>query len=286
MMVVTANLFHKEAVTWLTWVVQSRALLLCNSSMLANAKCVVFWLQAVHPVSSTIACSLLVYSGDLTDYIKTSTKYLSQDARLESRIQYEKCSHARGGVNVLTRSQKLTVTMLVCITHNATFTSTVQHGALQPCMCRGQCTHMLEDGEAMKAHAQLHGTYTESAAKGRPVLHAALQTEKLVGQLVGWATQMPLFAIQIIGQSVQTPSCVVAYACDEAYVLSSVLLRQCQCRFSLLVSLSKANETAQASCAVCPWERVRGWWRGPGEGWSIGHAGIVRNRLLLSRSVI
>ena len=66
--------------------------------------------------------------------------------------------------------------------------------------CRGQCTHMLEDADAMKAHAQLHSTYNESAAKGRPVLHAALQAEKLVSQLVSWAAQMPLFAAHITGQ--------------------------------------------------------------------------------------
>ena len=52
----------------------------------------------------------------------------------------------------------------------------------------------------MKAHAHLHGTYNESAAKGRPVLHAALQAEKLVSQLVSWAAQMPLFAAHITGQ--------------------------------------------------------------------------------------
>ena len=55
----------------------------------------------------------------------------------------------------------------------------------------------------MKAHAQLHGIYNDSAAKGRPVLHAALQAEKLVSQLVTWATQLPLFATQIVGQSLQ-----------------------------------------------------------------------------------
>lgn len=55
----------------------------------------------------------------------------------------------------------------------------------------------------MKAHAQLHGTYNDSATKGRPVLHAALQAEKLVSQLVTWATQLPLFATQIVGQSLQ-----------------------------------------------------------------------------------
>ncbi|KAL0041965.1 hypothetical protein WJX79_010411 [Trebouxia sp. C0005] len=64
---------------------------------------------------------------------------------------------------------------------------------------RGQCTHMLEDADAMKAHAQLHGTYNESAAKGRPLLHAALQAERLVMQLIGWAAQMPLFAAHITG---------------------------------------------------------------------------------------
>ena len=63
---------------------------------------------------------------------------------------------------------------------------------------------MLEDADAMKAHAQLHGTYNESIAKGRPVLHAALQAQKLVTQLVGWAAQMPLFATHIIGQPLQT----------------------------------------------------------------------------------
>lgn len=62
---------------------------------------------------------------------------------------------------------------------------------------------MLEDAEAMKAHAQLHGTYNESVAKGRPVLHAALQAEKLVMQLIGWAAQMPLFAAHITGQHFQ-----------------------------------------------------------------------------------
>ncbi|DBA83817.1 TPA: hypothetical protein ACH3X1_006340 [Trebouxia sp. C0004] len=64
---------------------------------------------------------------------------------------------------------------------------------------RGQCTHMLEDADAMKAHAQLHGTYNESAAKGRPLLHAALQAERLIMQLIGWAAHMPLFAAHITG---------------------------------------------------------------------------------------
>ncbi len=59
---------------------------------------------------------------------------------------------------------------------------------------------MLEDTDAMKAHAQMHGTYNDSVAKGRPLLHAALQAEKLVMQLIGWATQMPLFAAHITGQ--------------------------------------------------------------------------------------
>ena len=59
---------------------------------------------------------------------------------------------------------------------------------------------MLEDADAMKAHAQLHGTYNESAAKGRPLLHAALQAERLVMQLIGWAAQMPLFAAHITGR--------------------------------------------------------------------------------------
>lgn len=58
---------------------------------------------------------------------------------------------------------------------------------------------MLEDADAMRAHAQLHGTYDESAAKGRPLLHAALQAERLVIQLIGWAAQMPLFAAHITG---------------------------------------------------------------------------------------
>ena len=63
---------------------------------------------------------------------------------------------------------------------------------------------MLEDADAMKAHAQLHGSYSESAAKGRPLLHAALQAEKLVMQLIGWAAQMPLFAAHITGQQLLT----------------------------------------------------------------------------------
>lgn len=62
---------------------------------------------------------------------------------------------------------------------------------------------MLEDADAMKAHAQLHGSYTESVAKGRPVLHAALQAEKLVGRLIIWTAQMPLFATHITGQLLQ-----------------------------------------------------------------------------------
>ena len=65
----------------------------------------------------------------------------------------------------------------------------------------------------MKAHAQLHGTYSESTAKGRPVLHAALQTEKLVSQLVSWAAQMPLFATQILGPSLQTEPTVCCGMC-------------------------------------------------------------------------
>lgn len=79
---------------------------------------------------------------------------------------------------------------------------------------------MLEDADAMKAHAQLHGTYNESPAKGRPVLHAALQAEKLVGELVSWAAQMPLFATQIIGQSRQTES---ALYCSTYLRLACVL---------------------------------------------------------------
>ena len=51
----------------------------------------------------------------------------------------------------------------------------------------------------MKAHTPLHGTYSSSAAKGRPLLHAALQAEKLMKQLIGWAAQMPTFATLITG---------------------------------------------------------------------------------------
>ena len=69
-----------------------------------------------------------------------------------------------------------------------------------PACCRGQCTHMLEDADTMKAHAGLHGTYSDSAVKGRPLLPAAVHAEKLVMQLIGWATQMPLFATLITGQ--------------------------------------------------------------------------------------
>lgn len=65
---------------------------------------------------------------------------------------------------------------------------------------------MLEDADAMKAHAQLHGTYNESAAKGRPLLHAALQAERLVMQLIGWAAQMPLFAAHITGRRLHITS--------------------------------------------------------------------------------
>lgn len=66
-------------------------------------------------------------------------------------------------------------------------------------ICRGQCTHMLEDADAMKVHASQHGGYSSSSAKQRPLLHAALQAEKLVKQLLGWAAQMPLFATLITG---------------------------------------------------------------------------------------
>ena len=72
---------------------------------------------------------------------------------------------------------------------------------------------MLEDSDVMKAHAQLHGTYNENTAKGRPVLPAALQAEKLVSQLVTWAAQMPLFATQIIGQCMQTEPAVCCGMC-------------------------------------------------------------------------
>ena len=69
------------------------------------------------------------------------------------------------------------------------------------CFCsRGQCTHMLEDLDTMKAHAGLHSTYNDSPAKGRPLLPATVQAEKLVMQLIGWAAQMPLFATLITGQ--------------------------------------------------------------------------------------
>lgn len=60
---------------------------------------------------------------------------------------------------------------------------------------------MLEDSDAMKAHAPPHSTYSSSPAKGRPLLHAAVQAEKLVKQLIGWAAQMPLFASLITGQT-------------------------------------------------------------------------------------
>lgn len=59
---------------------------------------------------------------------------------------------------------------------------------------------MLEDTDSMKANPGLHSAYNDSAAKGRPLLPAAVQAEKLVMQLIGWAAQMPLFATLITGQ--------------------------------------------------------------------------------------
>lgn len=68
-------------------------------------------------------------------------------------------------------------------------------------MCRGQCIHMLEDADALKVHAAVQGANSSSAGKGRPLLHAALQSEKLLKQLIGWAAQMPLFATLITGRA-------------------------------------------------------------------------------------
>lgn len=65
--------------------------------------------------------------------------------------------------------------------------------------CRGRCTAMLEDGEAFKARARLRSVYSSEVAKGRPLLPAAVQAERMVRELVEWATQMPLFATQLTG---------------------------------------------------------------------------------------
>ena len=67
------------------------------------------------------------------------------------------------------------------------------------CPARGRCTHMLEDGEAFKARARLRSVYSSEVGKGRPLLPAALQAERMVRELVDWATQMPLFATQLTG---------------------------------------------------------------------------------------
>ena len=65
--------------------------------------------------------------------------------------------------------------------------------------CRGRCTAMLEDGEAFKARARLRSVYSSEVAKGRPLLPAAVQVERMVRELVDWAAQMPLFATQLTG---------------------------------------------------------------------------------------
>ena len=58
---------------------------------------------------------------------------------------------------------------------------------------------MLEDAEAFKARARLRSVYSSEVSKGRPLLPAAVQAERMVCELVDWAAQMPLFATQLTG---------------------------------------------------------------------------------------
>ena len=66
---------------------------------------------------------------------------------------------------------------------------------------------MLEDGEAFKARARLRSVYSSEVAKGRPLLPAAVQAERMVRELVDWAAQMPLFATQLTGATCARSSC-------------------------------------------------------------------------------
>ncbi|KAK9815816.1 hypothetical protein WJX72_010122 [[Myrmecia] bisecta] len=64
---------------------------------------------------------------------------------------------------------------------------------------RGRCTGMLEDPEAFKARARLRSAYNAEASKGRPLLPAALSAEKMIDELLDWASLMPMFATHLTG---------------------------------------------------------------------------------------
>ncbi|KAL4857163.1 Serine/threonine-protein kinase PRP4 [Chlorella vulgaris] len=65
---------------------------------------------------------------------------------------------------------------------------------------RARCSAALEDGDAFKPRTRLRTAYQAGAgAEGRPVLPAALATEQMVEELLGWAAQVPPFATHLTG---------------------------------------------------------------------------------------
>ena len=57
---------------------------------------------------------------------------------------------------------------------------------------------LLQHAEAFRARARTRSVYV-TEGESRPVLPVARTTEGMVEELLGWASQMPLFASQLTG---------------------------------------------------------------------------------------
>ncbi|KAL4452048.1 hypothetical protein ABPG75_007710 [Micractinium tetrahymenae] len=65
---------------------------------------------------------------------------------------------------------------------------------------RARCSATLEDSEAFKPRTRLRAPYQAGAGpEGRPLLPAALATERMVEELLGWAALVPPFATHLTG---------------------------------------------------------------------------------------
>ncbi len=70
-----------------------------------------------------------------------------------------------------------------------------------PTASRARCSATLEDAEAFKPRTRLRAPYQAGAGpEGRPILPAALATERMVEELLGWAALVPPFATHLTGR--------------------------------------------------------------------------------------
>eukprot|EP00873_Tetraselmis_striata_P042467 jgi/Tetstr1/462731/TSEL_007694.t1 len=64
---------------------------------------------------------------------------------------------------------------------------------------RARCNAILEDSEMFRPRARFRAAYEKDVGKGRPVLGVSLALERLVVEVMAWASSMPLFAQQLTG---------------------------------------------------------------------------------------